>query len=162
MMKPDAAQRLIGAPLVYLRRGFPICVMMLRADGTIADGPGHAAARWSWDGESLVLQDAHGAATARLDPQDGAYVGRIFDRIEVALHPFEWPLGYRFGGVLAKWLQAIRRTRPMRYLLGMPFVNRRDFLERAIASVPVCSIALSSSTIRPSGSCAGAIRLGTS
>jgi hypothetical protein len=136
MTNPDSARRLIGVPLVYLRRGFPTCVMTLRADGTIADGPGHAEARWSWDGESLVLHDDKGAAIGRLDLQDDTYVGTILNRVEVALRAFEWPLGYRFGTTLGKRLQAIQRSEPMRYLLGMPFVNRRDLLERAIASVP--------------------------
>jgi hypothetical protein len=137
MAEPDAARdRMIDTPLVYLRDGFASTIITLRADGTVADGPGHAEARWSWDGDDVVLRDEAGGETGRLAPEDGAYVGRILDGIGVSLRRSQWPLGYRFGGALGQRLAAIRRSRPMRYLLGMPFVNRRDLLERAVASVP--------------------------
>lgn len=127
---------LIGPPLVYLREGFASCIIALRADGTIAEGPGHAEVGWSWDKTTLLLNDAAGQPTGRLAKQDGSYVGTILNGIAVSLRPLNWPCGYPFGGPLGKRLASIRAARPMRYLLGIPFVNRRDLLERAIASVP--------------------------
>ncbi|HEY1430167.1 MAG TPA: hypothetical protein VGF39_00820 [Stellaceae bacterium] len=131
-----SAPEMIGAPLAYLREGFASCIILLSEDGTIANGPGHAEVHWSWDQETLVFRDAESQITGRLDKQDGFYAGMILEGIPVSLRPLNWPCGYRFGGPLGKRLISIRGSKPMRFLLGIPFVNRRDLLERAVASVP--------------------------
>jgi hypothetical protein len=131
-----SSKEVIGQPLVYLREGFASCVITLRDDGTIANGPGHAEVGWSLEGKTLVFGDAAGQPTGRLARADGCYAGTILEGIAVSLRPLNWPCGYRFGGPLGKRLASIRAAPPMRYLLGVPFVNRRDLLERAIASVP--------------------------
>jgi hypothetical protein len=140
---------IVGVPLLYARQGYPNCIITLREDGTIAQGTGHAEAHWSWEGMSLVLHDAAGAEMGRLEPQLNTYKGTVLGRIDVALRP--WPMTYHFGGPLGERLAAIRDSRPMRYLLGIPFVNSRDLLERAIASVPNmrhCLVIIDNSNLR--------------
>jgi hypothetical protein len=102
----------------------------------MANGPGHGEVHWSWDQETLVFRDSENQITGQLNKQDGFYAGTILEGIPVSLRPLNWPCGYRFGGPLGKRLVLIRGPKPMRYLVGIPFVNRRDLLERAVASVP--------------------------
>jgi hypothetical protein len=132
----DPCAAITGIPLLYLREGFAACIIHLAADGTISHGPGHAEARWSWAENCLVLQDGDGRMTGRLEPRNGFYAGVILGRIAVTLRPLCWPCGYQFDGAVGRRLARIAQSPPMRYLLGIPFVNRRDLLERAVASIP--------------------------
>jgi hypothetical protein len=127
---------MIDTPLIYLREGFASCVILLIQDGTVVDGPGHAEVYWAWEEGAILFKDAQGDITGRLEKCDWGYAGMILENIRVSLRPLDWPVGYPFGGPLGDRLNSIRHSEPMRFLLGIPFVNRRDLLERAVASVP--------------------------
>jgi hypothetical protein len=92
-MKQTSGWHKRSAHEVYLRQGFASCIILLSEDGTIANGPGHAEVRWSWDQETLVLRDAESQITGRLDKQDGSYAC-LARTAQLALRlPLWWPAG---------------------------------------------------------------------
>jgi len=110
--------------LVYRRSGYQDMELLLLADGHVANPPGHAEITWGIEPDgTLRFLDAQQRVTAELAPSGKRYRGMLLGGIYVEL----------FEPVCLE--TPPRSPGPMRYMLGIPYVNRYDLLLKAIASV---------------------------
>ena len=117
-IQPATTQR-----LGYRRSGYVDVELMLLADGSVENPPGCAEHGWQVeDDATFVFLDAPGKVTARLSDTGGRFRGTLLPDIKTELFDISVPVH--------------GEGEEMRYLLGIPHVNRLDLLQQAVGSVP--------------------------